>query len=57
MAAKLQDRADVQVTKTSGELLELRIIVDGKEIADWSGKGWPMPATVLSKIEAALTAA
>ena len=56
MAAKLQDRADVQVTKTRGELLELRILVDGREIADWSGKGWPMPATVLSKIEAALTA-
>lgn len=57
MAAKLQDREDVQVTKTSGELLELRIMVDGKEIADWSGKGWPMPATVLAKIEAALAAA
>ncbi len=54
MAAKLQDREDVAVTKTSGALLELRIIVDGKEIADWSGKGWPMPATVLAKIEEAL---
>ena len=54
MAAKLQDREDIQVTKTSGKLLELRILVDGKEIADWSGRGWPMPATVLSKIEAAI---
>lgn len=54
MAAKLQDREDVQVTKTSGALLELRIIVDGQEIADWSGKAWPMPATVLAKIQEAL---
>lgn len=54
MAAKLQGRPDVQVTKTHGKLLELRIIVDGEEIADWSGKGWPMPTTVLAKIEAAL---
>ncbi len=57
MAAKLQDRTDVEVTKTRGELLELRILVDGKEIGDWSGKGWPMPATVLAKIEAALVTA
>jgi len=55
VAARLQDREDVRVTKTRGDLLELRIIVDGHEIADWSGKGWPMPATVVAKIEAALT--
>ncbi len=54
MAAKLQGRENVQVTKTNGKLLELRIIVDGAEIADWSGKGWPMPATVLALIEAAI---
>ena len=54
MAARLQGRDDVEVTKTSGKLLELRIIVDGVEIADWSGKGWPLPTTVLAKIEAAL---
>lgn len=54
MAARLKDRADVIVTKTRGELLELRIVVDGQEIADWSGKAWPMPTTVLARIEAAL---
>lgn len=40
--------------KTRGDLLELRVLVDGREIADWSGKAWPMPATVLAKIDAAL---
>lgn len=54
MAARLANREDIEVTRTKGKLLELRIIVDGKEIADWSGKGWPMPATVLAKIEDAI---
>jgi hypothetical protein len=55
VAARLRQRADVHVTRTSGKLLELRVIVDGVEIADWSGKGWPTPTAVLAKIEAAIT--
>ena len=42
------------MTKTRGALLELRILVDGNEIGDWSGRAWPMPSTVLAKIEQAL---
>jgi hypothetical protein len=56
VAARLKDREGVSVTKTRGDLLELRILVDGVEIADWSGKAWPMPTTVLARIEAALAA-
>ena len=54
MAARLKEREDVAVTKTRGDMLELRVIVDGREIADWSGRAWPMPSTVLAKIEQAL---
>lgn len=54
MAAKLQGRQDVDVRKTRGDFLELRVLVDGREVGDWSGKGWPMPATVLARIDAAL---
>ena len=54
MAARLKDRNGVTVTKTRGDMLELRVLVDGKEIADWSGRAWPMPSTVLAKIEQAL---
>lgn len=54
MAARLRDRPNVTVTKTRGDMLELRILVDGAEIADWSGRAWPMPSTVLAKIEQAL---
>ena len=56
MAARLRDRKGVAVTKTRGDMLELRVLVDGKEIADWSGRAWPMPSTVLAKIEQALAA-
>ena len=42
------------MTKTRGDMLELRVLVDGKEIADWSSRAWPMPSTVLAKIEQAL---
>ena len=54
MAAKLKGREGVEVRKTRGDLLELRVLVDGREIADWSGKVWPLPATVVAKIDAAL---
>lgn len=54
MAARLRDRPNVTVTKTRGDMLELRVLVDGREIADWSGRAWPMPSTVLAKIEQAL---
>jgi hypothetical protein len=54
VAARLRDRPDVTVTKTRGDMLELRVLVDGTEIADWSGRAWPMPSTVLAKIEQAL---
>lgn len=54
MAARLKGRDDVTVTKTRGDMLELRVLVDGKEIADWSARAWPMPSTVLAKIEQAL---
>ena len=54
MAARLKEREGIEVRKTRGDLLELRVLVDGREIADWSGKAWPMPATVLAKIDAAL---
>jgi hypothetical protein len=54
VAARLKERGNLEVKKTRGDLLELRILVDGREIADWSGKGWPMPATVLAKIDEAL---
>jgi hypothetical protein len=54
VAARLRDRPDVTVTKTRGDMLELRVLVDGREIADWSGRAWPMPSTVLAKIEQAL---
>ena len=57
MAARLKGRDDVTVTKTRGGMLELRVIVDGQEIADWSGRAWPMPSTVLAKIEQALNPA
>jgi len=56
VAARLKGRDDVIVTKTRGEMLELRILVDGKEIADWSARAWPMPSTVLAKIEQAIAA-
>jgi hypothetical protein len=56
VAARLRERGDVTVTKTRGALLELRVLADGREVADWSGKGWPLPATVLGIIEAALAA-
>ena len=42
------------MTKTRGDMLELRVLVDGHEIGDWSGRAWPMPSTVLAKIEQAL---
>jgi hypothetical protein len=54
VAARLRDRPNVTVTKTRGDMLELRILVDGREIADWSARAWPMPSTVLAKIEQAL---
>jgi hypothetical protein len=54
VAARLRDRPNVTVTKTRGDMLELRILVDGVEIADWSARAWPMPSTVLAKIEQAL---
>jgi hypothetical protein len=54
VAAKLNGRPDVTVTKTRGDMLELRVLVDGREIADWSGQLWPMPSTVLAKIEQAI---
>jgi hypothetical protein len=54
VAARLRDRPNVTVTKTRGDMLELRVLVDGQEIADWSGRAWPMPSTVLAKIEQAL---
>jgi hypothetical protein len=54
VAARLRDRPGVSVTKTRGDMLELRVLVDGKEIADWSGRAWPMPSTVLAKIEQVL---
>lgn len=56
MAARLKDRAGITVTKTRGDMLELRVLVDGSEIADWSGRAWPMPSTVLAKIEQAIAA-
>jgi hypothetical protein len=56
VAARLQGRTDLSVTKTRGNMLELRVLVDGREIADWSGRAWPMPSTVLAKIEQALAA-
>ena len=56
MAARLKARGDVTVTKTRGDMLELRVIVDGQEIADWSARAWPMPSTVLAKIEQAIAA-
>ena len=54
MAARLRDRPNVTVTKTRGDMLELRVLVDGQEIADWTARAWPMPSTVLAKIEQAL---
>lgn len=54
MAARLKGRDDVTVTKTRGDMLELRVFVDGQEVADWSGKAWPMPSTVLAIVERAL---
>jgi hypothetical protein len=54
VAARLKERDDVTVTKTRGAMLELRVLVDGREIADWSGQMWPMPTTVLAKIERAI---
>jgi hypothetical protein len=54
VAARLRNRPGVSVTKTRGDMLELRVLVDGKEIADWSGRAWPMPSTVLAKIEQVL---
>ena len=56
MAARLKARGDITVTKTRGDMLELRVLVDGREIGNWSGRAWPMPSTVLSKIEQALAA-
>jgi len=56
VAARLKERDDVTVAKTRGAMLELRVLVDGREIADWSGRAWPMPSTVLAKIEQALAA-
>lgn len=56
MAARLKDRAGITVTKTRGDMLELRVLVDGREIGDWSGRAWPMPSTVLAKIEQAIAA-
>ena len=44
------------MTKTRGDMLELRVLVDGREIADWSGGAWPMPSTVLARVEQALAA-
>ena len=42
------------MTKTRGNMLELRVLVDGQEIADWGARAWPMPSPVLAKIEQAL---
>ena len=52
----MKARGDVTVTKMRGDMLELRVIVDGQEIADWSARAWPMPSTVLAKIEQAIAA-
>jgi hypothetical protein len=54
VAAQLKGRDDVTVRRTRGDLLELRVLVDGREIADWSGRAWPMPSAVLAKIEQAI---
>ena len=55
MAARLREREGIEVRKTRGDVLELRVLLDGREIADWSGRAWPMPATVLAKSDAALS--
>ncbi|MEO8576375.1 MAG: hypothetical protein ABI556_06740 [Gemmatimonadales bacterium] len=56
MAADLAADKSLDVTRVKGDLLELRVLVDGAEVVNVNPMLYPSPSSVAAKVRAHLVA-
>lgn len=57
VAAQLETDAALQVHRQKGRFGELRVVVDGTDVADYTLRWYPTPASVVERVRAHLRGA